>query len=227
MLPMDNDFSQPRTAMSDTTAVVNERFRRVLLKGSIISIIGLTLMATTAMAGAWKTVRNPDLAQGNGVSLPRLLPMHFDRSSPLGRRTEVLSTLVSTPKRTTSGVRRSYVWPVQGYVSSPFGGRWGRMHEGIDIAGPTGSPVVAVQSGQVLFAGWMSGGYGNTVDLRHTDGAVSRYAHLKRISVQRGQILSAGRTLGTRGCSGRCTGPHVHFEVHVGGRQVNPMPYLP
>ncbi|AGY59991.1 peptidoglycan DD-metalloendopeptidase family protein [Gloeobacter kilaueensis] len=128
------------------------------------------------------------------------------------------------PSHPTNG--HGYTWPVQGYVGSPYGWRGGRMHEGIDIVGPMGSPVVAARTGVVVYAGWMSGGFGNAVDIRHEDGIVSRYAHLSRVTAQPGQSIEAGQTLGARGCTGRCTGPHLHFEIHQGGRAVNPLPFL-
>ncbi|WP_164928698.1 peptidoglycan DD-metalloendopeptidase family protein [Gloeobacter violaceus] len=139
-----------------------------------------------------------------------------------------LASLAVTGRGVSKAPRspRGYVWPVRGFVISPYGPRGGRRHMGIDIAGPSGSPVATVRRGTVLFAGWMSGGFGNAVDVRHEDGMVSRYAHLSRILVRPDQILEAGQILGATGCTGRCTGPHLHLELHVGGRAVNPLPFL-
>lgn len=115
-------------------------------------------------------------------------------------------------------------WPVSGPVTSPFGARWGRMHEGIDIAAGTGTPIGSAGSGTVIVAGW-SGGYGNLVVVSHGQIA-SAYAHMSRISVSVGQRVGPGTTLGAVGCTGRCFGPHVHFEVRDGGSPRNPISYL-
>lgn len=129
-------------------------------------------------------------------------------------------------RSTDSKSAKSYIWPVVGYVGSPYGMRHGRPHKGIDIVGPTGSPVVAARSGVVIFAGWLHGGFGNAVDVLHGDGLVSRYAHLSRVLAKAGQTVERGQSIGARGCTGRCTGPHLHFEIHESGRAVNPLPYL-
>lgn len=115
-------------------------------------------------------------------------------------------------------------WPVSGPVVSPFGPRWGRMHEGIDIAAGTGTPIGSAGSGTVIVAGW-SGGYGNLVVVSHGQLATA-YAHMSRVSVSVGQSVGRGTTLGAVGCTGRCFGPHVHFEVRDGGSPRNPISYL-
>ncbi|HSK16770.1 MAG TPA: peptidoglycan DD-metalloendopeptidase family protein [Gaiellaceae bacterium] len=116
-----------------------------------------------------------------------------------------------------------FIWPVSGVVTSGFGWRWGRMHEGIDIAAPAGSPVRAVAAGRVIFSGWM-GGYGNLVVLDHGNGLSTAYAHLSAIYA--GGDVGQGATIGTVGCTGSCTGNHLHFEVRVNGAAVDPMGYL-
>lgn len=122
----------------------------------------------------------------------------------------------------------AYVMPAQGVLSSGYGIRWGRLHQGIDIAGPIGTPVVAAASGVVEFAGWNSGGYGNVIDIRHSDGSLTRYAHLSRVQVQQGDCVSQVQVIGAIGSTGRSTGPHLHFELHLAGQgAVNPVDYLP
>jgi murein DD-endopeptidase MepM/ murein hydrolase activator NlpD len=111
-----------------------------------------------------------------------------------------------------------------GYRRDPFNRR-AAMHNGIDFKGPYGSPIYAAAMGEVTFAGW-KGGYGRTVEVTHTNGIVTRYAHLARITVKKGQSIDAGATLGGLGSSGRSTGPHLHFEVRINGRAVNPRPFL-
>ena len=123
-------------------------------------------------------------------------------------------------------------WPVRsGYITSTFGFRKdpyrGRsaFHKGIDFAGSLGSPVVAVAEGVVTFSGRQNG-YGNMVEVRHKDGLVTRYGHCQKLLVSEGATIARGQTIATLGSTGRSTGPHVHFEVLVNGKQVNPMPYL-
>jgi len=109
--------------------------------------------------------------------------------------------------------------------TSGFGMRWGRMHNGTDFAGPIGTPIYAPADGVVTFAGWSSG-YGRLVKVQHAFGIETRYAHQSRIRVEVGQRLSRGDRIGDIGNSGRSTGPHLHYEVRVGGRPVNPMIYI-
>ena len=118
-----------------------------------------------------------------------------------------------------------YIWPVSGTVVSPFGMRWGRMHEGIDIAAPTGAPVVASASGRVTYSGSMSG-YGLIVVIQHSGGVATAYAHNSSLAVSVGQTVSQGQLIASVGCTGHCYGPHVHFEVRVNGTPVDPMGYL-
>src|SRR6266516_4376592 len=116
------------------------------------------------------------------------------------------------------------IWPVNGPVVSPFGMRWGRMHTGIDIAVPYGTPIHAAASGSVIFSGWM-GGYGNFVIIDHGGGLATAYAHQSSIAVGGGSVTQ-GQVIGYVGCTGHCFGPHLHFEVRINGTPVDPMGYL-
>ncbi len=121
-----------------------------------------------------------------------------------------------------------YVWPTKGVFTSGYGWRWGRMHKGIDIAAPIGTPIVAAADGEVVFAGWNSGGYGNLVDIRHADGSLTRYAHNSRVLVKRGQKVRQGQLISEMGSTGRSTGPHLHFEIRMPGKgAINPKAMLP
>ena len=111
-----------------------------------------------------------------------------------------------------------------GYRRDPFTRR-GAMHNGIDFKGAYGSAIYAAAKGSVSFAGW-KGGYGRTVEITHPNGLMTRYAHLSRIDAKVGQSVDAGDTLGGLGSSGRSTGPHLHFEVRINGRALNPRPFL-
>jgi murein DD-endopeptidase MepM/ murein hydrolase activator NlpD len=117
------------------------------------------------------------------------------------------------------------IWPVNGTVTSGFGMRWGRMHEGIDIAAPTGTPIWAAAAGTVVYAGWL-GGYGNLVVVDHGGGFATAYAHTSAILVAVGRSVAQGETIALVGSTGHSTGPHVHFEVRVNGVAVDPLLYL-
>lgn len=118
-----------------------------------------------------------------------------------------------------------YVWPANGVVSSPFGPRWGRMHEGLDIAAPTGRPVRAARAGVVTVAR-ASGAYGNLIVVEHAPGEETRYAHLSAFAVAPGMPVAIGQVIGRIGNTGRSTGPHLHFEIRVGGQALDPLLYL-
>lgn len=121
-----------------------------------------------------------------------------------------------------------YGWPAKGVLTSGYGWRWGRMHKGIDIAGPIGTPIVAAAAGVVTYAQWNSGGYGNLVEIEHPDGSLTLYAHNNRILVNEGQKVDRGQQVAEMGSTGYSTGPHLHFEIHPPGQgAVNPMAYLP
>jgi murein DD-endopeptidase MepM/ murein hydrolase activator NlpD len=115
--------------------------------------------------------------------------------------------------------------PVSGTVTSNFGPRGGRNHDGIDIAAPTGTPVRAAACGTVSLAGQQSG-YGNMVCITHTSQFSTCYAHLSRFGVTSGAQVRQGQVIGYVGCTGNCTGPHLHFETRVGGRATDPRAYL-
>ncbi len=121
-----------------------------------------------------------------------------------------------------------FIKPAQGILTSGYGMRWGRMHRGIDIAGPTGTPILAAADGQVISAGWNSGGYGNLVAIRHSDGTITRYAHNSQILVAAGQSVTQGQAIALMGSTGYSTGPHCHFEILPNGKEaVNPLAFLP
>ena len=121
-----------------------------------------------------------------------------------------------------------YTWPARGTLTSGYGWRWGRMHRGIDIAAPTGTPIVAAAPGIVTYADWNSGGYGYLVEIQHPNGSLTIYAHNSKILVRKGQTVSQGELIAKMGSTGRSSGPHLHFEIHTKGNgAVNPMAYLP
>jgi murein DD-endopeptidase MepM/ murein hydrolase activator NlpD len=126
------------------------------------------------------------------------------------------------PIRQGSG---SLIWPVNGPVVSPFGMRWGRLHAGVDIAVPSGTPIRAADSGRVALMGWV-GGYGNYTCIQHNASLSTCYAHQSSFATSNGAAVSQGQVIGYVGCTGHCFGDHLHFEVRVGGSPVDPMGYL-
>ncbi|MBS4223862.1 peptidoglycan DD-metalloendopeptidase family protein [Lederbergia citrea] len=120
-----------------------------------------------------------------------------------------------------------FTWPANGgYVSSKMGMRWGKLHKGIDIAGPSNYTIKAADHGIVVSAGWNNGGYGNKIVIDHQNGYQTIYAHLKSISVSAGQKVEKGSAIGIMGSTGDSTGIHLHFEVYKNGSMQNPLNYF-
>ena len=129
----------------------------------------------------------------------------------------------------SASARRSrFRWPVESpRVTSLFGSRWGRPHEGIDLTAPIGTPVFAVDTGDVVYAGNAIRGYGNMIVLKHTGELMTVYAHNSVLLVKVGDHVETGQRIALSGQSGHATGPHVHFEVRRGQVPRDPLPYLP
>jgi murein DD-endopeptidase MepM/ murein hydrolase activator NlpD len=120
-------------------------------------------------------------------------------------------------------------WPAAGTMTDGFGPRWGRMHTGVDIGILRAPEVWAAAPGHVAATGYLVGyeGYGNVVLVDMGEGYAALYAHLSRVDVYRGNRIERGDRLGLAGCTGSCTGTHLHFELHRGGRPIDPRPFLP
>lgn len=123
------------------------------------------------------------------------------------------------------------IWPAEGHLTSAFGYRISPftgqtiLHAGLDIANRIGTPVVSPARGTVTFSGWQ-GAYGNCIIINHGNAITTRYAHLEKSVIKEGQVVNRGDVIGTIGNTGRSTGPHLHYEVRVGGVPVNPMRYI-
>jgi peptidoglycan DL-endopeptidase CwlO len=126
------------------------------------------------------------------------------------------------PVRQGSG---ALIWPVNGPVVSGFGMRWGRLHAGVDIAVPAGTPIRAADSGRVVLLGW-TGGYGNYTCISHGGTLSTCYAHQSSYATSMGASVSKGQVIGSVGCTGHCFGDHLHFETRVNGSPVDPVGYL-
>lgn len=128
----------------------------------------------------------------------------------------------------SGGGTGKYVRPASGPVTSEYGMRWGKLHDGIDIGAPIGTTIVATDTGRVLSAGWNNGGFGNWTLIDHGAGMVSGYAHQDRVAVSGGQQVQRGQTIGYVGNTGFSTGPHLHFQMGGGpGRFQNPRNWIP
>lgn len=202
---------------------------------------GLRAIVGAPPAAADETVQEGTVSPTGGeqhepttADLSEALEMIEER---LGTRRSSIDLLAETMRREFPGAA-SYasdsaphtmpsIWPAAGYVSSPYGLRFGgtEFHQGIDIAADMGTPIVATADGIVTAAGW-NGGYGNMVDVDHGGGIVTRYGHASALAVTVGQQVRRGEVIAYVGSTGRSTGPHVHYEVRVDGQPVNPAGYL-
>ncbi len=225
------DVPVPPAARAKRTVLVPA----VLLVAGTVALVGLAapgakpdVVRVTAAAATSSIVdlsfatatKRLDLLDGpvTGKAAPAPAP-----AKPVAQRATRSRTRSAAPVR-KAVVRSGYFRPNGGGISSYYGMRWGRLHKGVDFNGSYGSPVRAVTSGRVISAGY-DGGYGNLVQIRHSDGIVTAYAHMSRILV-RGGTVEAGETIGLVGSTGNSTGPHLHFEVRTGGGQMNPLPWL-
>jgi murein DD-endopeptidase MepM/ murein hydrolase activator NlpD len=146
-------------------------------------------------------------------------------SAELGARIRSAQGSAIVPGPTGAASAAGFIWPVHGVLTSGFGWRWGRMHEGIDLAVGSGTPVVAAAAGTVIVAGWL-GGYGNLVVVDHGNGLSTAYGHNTTVTVGVGQSVAQGQLVAYSGNTGHSTGPHVHFEVRINGSPVDPLGYL-
>ncbi|GAA0477145.1 peptidoglycan DD-metalloendopeptidase family protein [Parasphingorhabdus litoris] len=143
-------------------------------------------------------------------------------NNALLRMDQLERTLLTIPSAMPADI--SMMSSGYGYRRDPFSGR-GAMHSGIDFKGPHGQPILSAAGGTISYAGWKSG-YGKTVEITHGNGLMTRYAHLSKIHVTTGQKVKQGLQVGAMGSTGRSTGTHLHFEVRLNGKAVNPRPFL-
>ncbi len=146
------------------------------------------------------------------------------------------STTVSAPSPSTTAAPEvvgrppdppaPLLWPVRGQVTSDFANRAGRLHAGLDIAAPAGTPILAARAGRVVFVGRQNG-YGNIVVIDHGNRVSTAYPHQSSFVTTVGQVVNAGDVIGYVGCTGSCTGPHLHFEIRFNGIPQNPRRFLP
>jgi len=169
--------------------------------------------------------RQEDLAELTAIEREQLAEMEAlqEVSATLAAKIQAAQTAAGTGGGSPSAA--GLVWPVLGPVTSVFGWRWGRMHEGIDIGAASGTPIRAAAAGTVIHAGWL-GGYGNLVVIDHGGGLATAYAHQSSIAAGSGAFVAQGQVIGYVGSTGHSTGPHLHFEVRVNGVPEDPLGYL-
>ncbi len=161
-----------------------------------------------------------ELVRINGIEVDREVITEVVLAQPRVQ-TEKVGTKPLPPRYGTGTFQR----PVQGRISSRFGMRWGRMHNGIDVAANTGTPIYAADGGKVVFAGWL-GAYGYLVRIHHDNEYETYYAHCSQILVKNGQRVAKGEIIARVGSTGRSTGPHLHFEIRKNNTPQNPLNYI-
>ncbi len=161
-----------------------------------------------------------EVTKANGIETGRVILSEKIIKQPKDQIL-VKGTKAPPPKKGTG----TFSTPARGSITSRYGRRWGRLHEGIDIGAPVGTPVKAADGGEVIYTG-SSGGYGKLIKIDHGGGFVTYYGHLSKISVKVGDKVYKGQTIGAVGNTGRSTGPHLHFEIRKNGSPVNPTKYL-
>lgn len=139
-------------------------------------------------------------------------------------RVAAVSSEIGNQKMSSLGV--SFINPTSGIISSRYGRRWNRSHNGIDVAASTGTPIYAAASGKVTYSGYNSGGYGYLVKMTHGNGVETYYGHCSQLLVSSGATVSQGQLIAKVGSTGRSTGPHLHFEIRLNGTPQNPLNYV-
>jgi len=179
---------------------------------SLARAYGISVELLTKLNG----LRSPDaIRAGQRLKIPV-------QRAPVRSVPRITQTPGSTPRAPSMAARHQFVWPARGMLTSRYGWRRRRHHDGIDISADRGAPIVAARNGIVVYAGWYHA-YGRTVIIDHGNGWTTLYGHASSIAVRSGQSVSAGQLIARVGCTGRCTGPHLHFEIRVNGRAMDPL----
>ena len=132
-----------------------------------------------------------------------------------------------TQNKSIKTIKGFLIWPVKGQLTSKFGSRNGRHHDGIDIGARKGTPIVAAAGGKIMFSGWGPTGYGLMLIIKHKSNLTTVYAHNAYVHVHKNQMVKQGQKIASVGSTGRSTGPHLHFEVRNDSNPMNPLSYLP
>jgi murein DD-endopeptidase MepM/ murein hydrolase activator NlpD len=209
----------------------NDQIFRQLEEAMTVSVKPLDKMFSAAGMNTDRILN--EVRKGYSGQGGPLMPLSFSTRGGTGpsadtkRANDILKDMDRLNLYRIAAQKAPFANPVKDAVrfTSGFGRRWGRMHSGADFAGPRGTPIYATADGVVVHAGWQSG-YGKLVKIQHQFGIETRYAHQSKIRVKVGQRVSRGQRIGDMGNTGRSTGTHLHYEVRVGGKAVNPMIYI-
>ncbi|HXF81920.1 MAG TPA: peptidoglycan DD-metalloendopeptidase family protein [bacterium] len=153
------------------------------------------------------------------------VPVYNMASIAPRRLSQTIATSAESVVSSVAALAQGFIWPARGRLTSRFGWRRWRHHDGIDIAAPYGAPITAARDGVVVFSGWYQA-YGRAIIIDHGQGLQTLYGHAARLLVRTGQRVTKGQIIAHVGSTGRSTGPHLHFEVRINGRPVNPIKYL-
>jgi len=169
---------------------------------------------------SYELVKINNIAHSNLIQVGEALIIPINNSDGDSSRKKYYS------KTNINNQNSTFIWPTKyRRITSPFGRRWGRIHKGIDIAAPKGSLVRAARSGVVTQSRYLSG-YGKAIYIDHGNGISTRYAHNSRLLVRAGDKVYQGQIIAYSGSTGRSTGPHLHFEIRIKDRAINPLSYL-
>lgn len=226
--------------------------RAIILVGLMLSLTGATCSEIYTRSGTWYRVQKGDtlssIASRFGTSAQYVAEMNNVTSSKqlaIGQRLYIPNDRKSYASRRTSGAKKKgkgsskgsdsemivvqrgkFIWPVDGVVTSNYGFRRGRRHDGIDISARRGTPIHVAGMGEVVYSSRLRG-YGNLILVKHKKGFFTVYAHNSRNLVKKGQKVKRGQVIARVGSSGQASGPHLHFEVRKGSKARNPLFFLP
>lgn len=170
------------------------------------------------------------LIDSNKLKNPRLLKVGQELCVPVANLSEPTEIIIKTLPVTTVLASRSssdFIWPLKGLITSVFGPRGDGFHHGLDIADDTGSTIIAAAGGKVEFAAWHSNIYGKMVIIKNDEQTQTYYAHCSDIFVKKGQTVQQGDAIAAVGETGKSTGPHLHFQININDKPVDPQHYLP
>ena len=211
----------------------NEQIFRLIEEALSVSVGPLDKMFRSAGVNpesVIKTIRqgykgygghNLSFADGDGETAFAIYDKNLERAS------RILKNLDELNLYRIAIEKYPFYHPIQtaSRFTSGYGPRWGRMHNGTDFAAPHGTPIRSTADGVVTYVGWQSA-YGRLIKIKHDFGIETRYAHLSKFRVKKGQRVSRGQHIGDMGNTGRSTGTHLHYEIRIGGKPINPMKYI-
>lgn len=196
-----------------------------MVVGAAFASAGIVALGASNMPDA-KAI-NPEALQGLG-SASSASDALAERADDNGRasRSDSRETVDRTKVSAEQAAKDVWLLPLDDYTfTSAYGVRFGKLHAGVDLAAPEGTPYKALHGGKVTKAGWY-GGYGNSITIQDEQGVETVYAHSRRLMVKVGDVVKAGQTIGEVGMTGASFGTHLHIEIHLDGTPTDPIPFL-